>query len=253
MTNVLISALLLALPVFAAKGVHGEEVHFAAADGVTVYADLYQAPEGKSAPLIILYHQARSNARGEYGPIIPRLTALGYNVLAVDQRSGGSLYGYSNRTVDALGASTDYCSAWPDVVAALDYAIGQGFSGPRIAWGSSYSAALVLRLAHERGGDLAAVLAFSPASGPGMGPCSADNFIDGITVPLLALSPASEMRYRQQQFARLRANGAQTYVAENGVHGSSMLVPGRTHADTSATWAVVTAFLQAHDGRRHEP
>lgn len=253
MTAMLISALMLALPVFAAKRAQATEVHFTAADGVTVYADLYEAPGGKSAPLIILYHQARSNGRGEYGPIIPRLEALGYNLLVVDQRSGGSLYGASNRTVDALGYSTPYCDAYPDMVAALDYVINDGFTGPRFAWGSSYSAALVLKLAGERARDLTAALAFSPAAGAGMGDCSADLFIDGVGVPLIVFSPRSEMRFRQIQFERLRAHGAQTFVAEHGVHGSSMLVEQRTHADTSATWAAVIAFLHAHDGRRHEP
>ncbi len=249
MIRILLSMLLLALPALAAANTPGKEVHFTAADGVTVYADLYEAPEGRTAPLILLYHQARSNARGEYGPIIPRLTALGYNVLAVDQRSGGSKYGSTNRTVDALGHSTGFCDAWPDVVAALDYAMAQGFSGPRFAWGSSYSTALVIRLAVERARDLSAALVFSPVTRI----CGADDLIERIKVPLLALSPESEMRFRQQQFARLRAHGAQTYVAKKGVHGSSMLVSARTQADTSATWAVVIAFLHAHDGRRHEP
>ncbi len=243
---VLAFGLISAAPTFANTAIKGEEIHFKAADGVTVYADLYLAKTGKSAPLVILFHQARSNARGEYGPIIPRLTDLGLSVLAVDQRSGGSYFGANNRTVDALGHSTKYCAAYPDMEAALAYAIQDGFVGPRFAWGSSYSAALVLKLGGDHKDELSAVLSFSPGSGRAMGACNANRYLDSVAVPVLALSPRSEMAGRQAQFARLKERGYQTFVAEDGVHGSSMLVKNRTNADTSATWDTVVGFLELH-------
>lgn len=239
---------LIAGPVLAKDTEQGQQISFAADDGVTVYADLYRADEGKSAPLVMLFHQAGSNAQGEYGTIIPRLTALGLNVLAVDQRSGGSYFGASNRTVDALGHSTKYCAAYPDMEAALQYAIDNDFTGPRFAWGSSYSAALALKLGGEHKDDLTAVLSFSPGSGGAMGACNANNYLDSVAVPVLALSPRSEMRGRKKQFATLKARGFQTFVAENGVHGSSMLVEARTKSDTSITWDTVIGFLKLHGG-----
>ncbi|MDQ7019407.1 MAG: alpha/beta hydrolase [Robiginitomaculum sp.] len=240
-----IGAMIMA-PAWADDAIPAKAVHFKAADGVTVYADEYLAKTGKSAPLVILFHQAGSNARGEYGPIIPRLTGLGLSVLAVDQRSGGSYFGAENRTVNALGHSTKYCDAYPDMEAALAYAIQNDFTGPRFAWGSSYSAALVLKLGGDHKNDLTAVLAFSPAAGGAMGACNANHYLDSVAVPVLALSPRSEMAGRQAQFARLKERGYQTFVAEDGVHGSSMLVKARTHADTSATWDTVIGFLELH-------
>ena len=245
------TGLALVATILAMNPARAEEVRFVAADGVQVFAELKPVPAGKTAPMILLFHQAGSNGRGEYGPIIPRLNALGFNVLALDQRSGGSYYGSANRTVRALGHSTRFCAAYADMEAALRYVLDQGFTGPRLAWGSSYSAALVLRMADEHAGDLTAVLSFSPGSGRAMGPCNANHYVDDIKVPVLALSPRSEMSSRTRQFERLRAHGAQTFVAEHGVHGSSMLVEARTHADTSATWAAVTALLQEHS--RHAP
>ncbi|PHS29180.1 MAG: hypothetical protein COA85_01435 [Robiginitomaculum sp.] len=243
---VLAFGLTVVTPVFANTTVKGEKIHFKAADGVTVYADEYLAKVGKSAPLVILFHQAGSNARGEYGTIIPRLTALGLSVLAVDQRSGGSYFGAQNRTVEALGHSTKYCAAYPDMEAALAFAIKDGFTGPRFAWGSSYSAALVLKLGGDHKAELSAVLSFSPGSGGAMGACNANHYLDSVAVPVLALSPRSEMGGRKAQFARLKERGYQTFVAEHGVHGSSMLVETRTHADTSATWDTVIGFLELH-------
>ncbi len=75
----------LALPVYAQK-----QVTITASDGVKVYADFYPAG-GNSQPYILLFHQAGSN-RAEYAPIAPRLVKLGFNCLAIDQRSGGDLW-----------------------------------------------------------------------------------------------------------------------------------------------------------------
>ena len=75
------------------------ELHFPAADGVQVTADLY-APHPDSAPFIVLFHQAGSS-RGEYRAIAPRLADLGFNVMAVDARSGHDREQVSNATAVA--------------------------------------------------------------------------------------------------------------------------------------------------------
>jgi alpha-beta hydrolase superfamily lysophospholipase len=68
-----------------------DAISFAASDRVQVLADYYSAGS-KAKPLILLFHQAGSN-RGEYATIGPRLAALGFNALAIDQRSGGNAWG----------------------------------------------------------------------------------------------------------------------------------------------------------------
>ncbi len=253
MTRILLTLLVVTWvgmpwPSAASETVKANEVQFTAADGVMVYADLYAAKSGKTAPLVMLFHQAGANARGEYGTIIPRLTDMGLNVLAVDQRSGGNYFGASNRTVNALGKSTRFCAAYPDMEAALQYAIDNSYTGPRFAWGSSYSAALVLKLGGDHKDDLTAVLSFSPGSGRAMGACNANQYLDSVAVPVLALSPRSEMKNRKAQFAKLKERGYQTFIAEHGAHGSSMLVESRTHLDTSAVWDTVTGFLKLYGG-----
>lgn len=223
-----------------------QSVTFQATDGGTVYADVIRSGQAE-APLIILFHQAGSNGRGEYANIFPRLVDNGYDVLLVDQRSGGSYYGSENRTVKARGSSTKYCAAYPDLEGALRYAKTLRPEGPIFAWGSSYSAALVLKLAGNHGDDLAGVLAFSPATGRAMGPCNANNFIKGVQIPALGMKPAREMdatgQAQQQAFS---AQGLDYYVAKDGVHGSSMLDPARTHKNVEPTWARTLAFLKTH-------
>ena len=90
-------------------GVQAEEVTFKTTDGGTVYADEFTADAGKSAPLIMLFHQAGANGRAEYQNTAPRFRDAGFSVLLVDLRSGGDRFGGNNRTVDARGDSTGYC------------------------------------------------------------------------------------------------------------------------------------------------
>jgi dienelactone hydrolase len=135
-------------------------VSFAANDSVQVFADYYSAGS-KAKPLILLFHQAGSN-RGEYATIGPMLATLGFNALAIDQRSGGNAWGRTNETVKRLGRSTGYDEALPDLEAALQWAKSSDQTGPIIVWGSSYSAALVFLLAASHRREVKAILAFSP-------------------------------------------------------------------------------------------
>ena len=223
-----------------------ESVTFEAADGVTVYGDLHLGPDGRGGPLVLAFHQGGGDARGEYGPIVPRLLVEGYSVLAVDQRSGGDRFGETNRTVAELGESAPMCDAHADLEAALAYADRAGFTGPRVAWGSSYSAAHVIRLGVDHADRLAGVLAFSPASGGPMAECQPTPYIARIRLPLLVLRPSGEMEIEsvQAQMALAREHGHETFVSTPGAHGSSMLVPARVEGETETTWATVLGFLR---------
>lgn len=228
-----------------------EEVSFKAADGVEVFADVYRSAGGVAAPVLLLFHQAGGDARGEYAEIASRLVAHGYNIIAVDQRSGGDRFGGTNRTMAGLdGRDYGYCEAYPDLEAALGYARAAGFNGPLAAWGSSYSAALVFQLAARHASRVSAVLAFSPAAGAPLADCALKPYLEQPLAPTLALRPRQEfdidsVREQMREFA---AHGVETYVADPGVHGSSMLNADRVGASTEATWSVVLQFLDARLG-----
>jgi pimeloyl-ACP methyl ester carboxylesterase len=240
--------LLLVAVMTASASAQADEVTFETADGIRLFADLQTAAGGRSAPTIMLFHQAGGDARGEYGEIAARLLANGYNVIAVDQRSGGDRFGGMNRTVEQLGdAAFGYCEVYPDLEATLGYLLSAGFDGPLAAWGSSYSAALVFQLAAKHAGDISAVLGFSPASGEPLAGCEPETWLEGLSVPALALRPRSEYEIDsvRAQLERFAAAGVQTYVADPGVHGSSMLDDERSGGSTEAAWSVVLGFLDA--------
>ena len=97
-------------------------VNYKSADGLIITADVYHS-QNLDAPWIILFHQA-GYSRGEYREIAPKLNELGFNCIAVDQRSGDGVNDVVNEThkvaVD-MKMATEYPDAFPDLEASLLY------------------------------------------------------------------------------------------------------------------------------------
>ena len=225
--------LMLALPVAA------DEVRLVAADGVTVFADHFDPSGNRSRGTIVLFHQAGSNA-AEYRTIAPRLAGMGFQVLAVDQRSGGAMFLAINRTVKALGGSTGYEAALPDMAAALASVQTQG---PVLVWGSSYSAGLVFALAAAHPGSVNAILAFSPGeyfSGLNVAQAAAR-----VRVPVYVTSAndAGEVAAAQTIADAVPGGLAVQFVPKVGSHGSSTLRADADPVGEAANWDAVTRFL----------
>lgn len=225
----------------------GQTIAFDTADGVTVHGEVYKAPGAPmSVPLILMFHQGGSNSRAEYEPLVVRLIDAGYHLIAIDQRRGGDRFGGVNRTLAGVGDTEySYCDVYPDLEGALQFAKDYGFSGKMVAWGSSYSAALVFRLGVDYPDDIDAVLAFSAASGEPMEGCEPEPYSQPITQPVLALRPIREMEvpYVPGQMKLFAEHGHQTYIADPAVHASSMLNETRVGSSTEQTWVVVLSFL----------
>jgi pimeloyl-ACP methyl ester carboxylesterase len=228
----------------------GHEIQFETSDAITVYGDVYRlADTPNSAPIILLFHQGGGDTRGEYSPLVVRLLEQGYNLLAIDQRRGGDRFDGNNRTLAGVGDTEySYCDVYPDLEGALQFARDYGFTGKTAVWGSSYSAALVFKLGVEHPEQIDAVLAFSAASGEPMDGCEPEPYSEQITQPVLALRPIREMEvpYVPGQMKLFQEHGHQTYVADPGVHGSSMLNEARVGSSTEATWTVVLDFLETN-------
>lgn len=223
-----------------------ETTSFVTSDSVTVFVHRWAMAADSTRPIVLAFHQAGANGRSEYGPMAKRLLAEGFDLVAADQRSGGDRFGGENMTVARLGASTGYCEAMPDLEAAVAAVHARRPHAPIVLWGSSYSAALVLRLAAGHPDGVAAVCAFSPASGGPMADCRGEDVSEGIEVPVLVLRPASELSNESvvRQGEVFRAQGHGWFVSDPGTHGASMLVDARAGGDTGATWDAVLAFMQ---------
>jgi hypothetical protein len=136
-------------------------ITFPSKDGLVITADSYIISE--SAPTIILCHQA-GYSRGEYIQTGRRFNKLGFNCLAIDQRSGDVIYGIKNETAALAKTKSSkpvvYLDAEQDIIAAVDYVFGK-FNKKVILLGSSYSASLALKIGKESD-KVSAVIAFSP-------------------------------------------------------------------------------------------
>jgi dienelactone hydrolase len=217
-----------------------EPVTLQARDGVSVSALLYEAAQPKA--VILLFHQAGSS-KAEYATIAPRLAAAGYSALAIDQRSGGSLYG-PNETASRLGRSAAYEDAKPDLAAALDWAASRHL--PIVLWGSSYSAALVFEVAAEHANQVAAVMAFSPGEYLGKSGAVARASAQ-VRVPIYVTSAADadEISAARKILAASPASSKTQFVPKFGVHGSSTLIEPRDPKGAAENWNHVLAFLAA--------
>jgi len=236
--------------IFVATGVAAMQAQTAitltASDGVKVFGAEYKA-KSPDAPIILLFHQAGSS-RAEYATIAPRLVAAGFNVLAIDQRSGGSMWGdkNGNETVAHLGKSAEYLDALPDLKAALEWARADNRKRKVILWGSSYSSSLVFILAADNPGEVAGILAFSPGEYFANQHMIHDSAAK-IHVPVFVTSAADadEIAAAKSILAAVpgREKDKVQYVPKTSVHGSSTLRDDRNPKGAAANWEAVMAFL----------
>ena len=224
-----------------------KEVSFKSADGLEVTADLYWKYDDKSKPFIVLCHQA-GWSRGEYRAIAPMLNELGFNCLAIDQRSGGAVNGIENETAKRAAAAkkpTTYTDAEQDMIAAIDYARENYAQGKLILWGSSYSSALTLRIAGEHPDKVDGALAFAPGEyfkrlgKPG-------NWIETsakkITCPVFITSAKNEKKNWEEIYSAIPSETKVAFLPKTaGNHGSRAL--WAQFDDSKAYWTAAKAFL----------
>lgn len=204
-----------------------ETITFPSKDGLEITADVY-VTHPDSAPFIVLFHRAHWS-RGEYREIAPKLNEMGFNGMAIDQRSGDEVNNVPNETMrrarkKKLG--TTYLDAIQDMEAAIEYARKHFAKGKLIIWGSSYSAALVLKIAGDHPGQFDGVLAFAPGeyfSRFGKG----DEFIaesaQYIKCPVFITSAKSEKDNWWDIYETINAPRSYFLPKTRGVHGSEAL------------------------------
>lgn len=210
-----------------------------ASDGTIIHALDYRAAQPRG--VILLFHQAGSG-KAEYNEIAARLVNLGFNALAIDQRSGGDMFGV-NETIKALGKSSDYPAARPDLDAALNWAKGQKL--PIILWGSSYSAAMIFQVAADHPGEITAVMAFSPGEYLGeKGTVAAAAAKVDVPIYATAAKSPDEAKAAKAILAASRSTN-KIYAAPRraGVHGSSTLIKARNPEGAEENWRSVISFL----------
>ncbi len=234
-----------------------ETVEFAAADGQEVTADSYVTHSDPKTPFIVLFHQA-GWSRGEYREIAPKLGAMGFNCLAVDQRSGGEVNGVTNETTaraKQAGLDTNYPDALPDMLAAIRFAREEHAQGQLLIWGSSYSAALVLKIAGDEPELVDGVLAFAPGeyfARYGKPDAWITASARKIQVPAFITSAKSEKPAWWKIYEAIPSKAKAHFLPEtDGNHGSRAL--WEKFADSADYWEAVASFLDENFPRAAVP
>jgi alpha-beta hydrolase superfamily lysophospholipase len=207
---------------------------------VSISALVYEASQPKG--IILLFHQA-SSSKAEYATIAPRLAAASFSALAIDQRSGGTLYG-PHETVSRLGKPTTYEDAKADLEAALDWA--QPRRLPIILWGSSYSAALVFEVTAEHMNQVSAIVAFSPGEYLDKSGAVAHAAASAqVPIYITSSSDAGEIQAGRMTLSVAPSRVKTQFIPKFGVHGSSTLIEACNPKGSAENWNHVLAFLSA--------
>jgi pimeloyl-ACP methyl ester carboxylesterase len=229
----------LSIFLLAGQALAGEAVTLHTTDHVTVYGTLSQAG-AHNDKVLLLFHQA-DGSRHEYDSLIARFNRLGYDTLAIDQRSGGDLFGGHNQTVQALGKSADYLDATHDLDAALAWARERHYA-KIVAVGSSYSSSLVIMLAARHPSGLTAIASFSPGEY-----FDDKNLIKNaaakVTIPFYITTDPAEADYVTEVLRKAHGNNIVHYQPKAGVHGASTLVEERDPAGYAANLKSFEEFL----------
>ena len=219
-----------------------QKITFPSLDGLPITADVYY--KEANSPLIILCHQARFS-RAEYKDIAKELNNMGFNCIAIDQRSGARIFGVVNETNrHALeeNHNTDYLDAEQDIVAAVDYA-SKKYKQKVILWGSSYSASLALKIG-KNNEQVKAIVAFSPGEYFGE-KLILKNAIKNLNKPAFITSSKEEAPDVTVLISEIKNTVTQFIPQWEGTHGSKAL--WREIKGNEEYWEAVKKFLDRDD------
>ena len=230
-----------------------KQIEIESLDKLKITADLYAPHADKKTPFIVLCHQA-GFSRGEYREIAPKLNKMGFNCVAIDQRSGRGVDRIENETAKraaAAGKSTQYPDAEQDMIAAVQFVRKNHAKGKVILWGSSYSSALALRIAGDKPKLVDAVLAFAPGeyfARLGKPNDWVTQSAKKIQVPAFITSAKNEHNNWKGIYAAIPGKNKTMFLPKTkGNHGSRAL--WSKMSDNKSYWDAVTPFLAKVAGR----
>lgn len=236
---------LVALIIFNTSFGQFKTIQFPAEDGVMITADVYQI-ETINAPYILLFHQA-GYSRGAYREIAPKLNAMGFNCIAIDQRSGKSVLGIENETKKsaiALQKDTQYVDAIPDLVSTLKYAKYELRAKTILVWGSSYSASLALYMGSQYPEDISGILSLSPGEYFTIEGKPIQNFAASIQCPVFITSTKTEEKNWINMYKAIPSEKYQFLPKTEGKHGSKAL--WEDNLEHKEYWMAVRSFLKKY-------
>ncbi|MBI9013144.1 MAG: alpha/beta hydrolase [Clostridiales bacterium] len=218
-------------------------ITFPSKDGLLITADTYIIDE--TSDFMVLFHQAEMS-RGEYIDTALRFNELGYNVMAVDQRSGLTVNDVLNETAKRAkeeGYPISWADAGMDIQASIEYVRDEFKCNSMYILGSSYSASLVLSIAPEYKTILKGVICFSPSDKVKWNEKSVKEILKDSNLPIFMTSKKREIVFVEDLFQHVTSDIKVHYKPEtSGRHGSIALWD--SVKDSHQYWEALIAFLE---------
>ena len=225
---------------FQKEKISAKTVTFPSLDGLTITADYTEIK--KSAVWIVLCHQARFS-RGEYKDAAVKLNKMGFNCLAIDQRSGNECNKVKNETASlALSKKlpTGFLDAQQDIQAAVEYIFTLNGNKTIVLLGSSYSSSLVL-LEAATNFRVKAVIAFSP--GEYFKDLNVAQNIKTLNKPVFITSSKNEAKSAGALYTNYENVNYEQFIPQSeGEHGSKVL--WEKSLSQKESWEALTPFLE---------
>jgi pimeloyl-ACP methyl ester carboxylesterase len=221
------------------------EIVFPSLDSLPIHARLYELKDNKDK-IMLLCHQARWS-RGEYKETAPRFNELGYTCLAIDQRSGDSINGLVNLTAKLAKEKNkpcDYIDAEKDIVAALNF-LNAKYKTKIILVGSSYSSALIIKVAANNKNKVKSIISYSP------GEYFNDTTIIGknlkkLEIPVYITCAKNEVSYTKDLANHSNNKKLVFYIpTSDGKHGAKAL--WKRNKDNAEYWESLLKFLKENN------
>ncbi len=214
-------------------------IQFPSKDGLDITADVYLV--GERPISVLLCHQA-GFSRGEYTDTALELNALGYSVMAMDQRSGkiaNAVVNETARQAKLKNLPTTYLDARQDIEAAIDYVHSNNGKLPILLVGSSYSASLELLIGNTND-KIKKVAAFSP--GEYFKGMNIQDAIKDYDKPVFVTSSKSETPALETLVGKIKPEVLTHHKpVEKGIHGSRAL--WKTTIGVESYWEAFKDFL----------
>ena len=223
----------------AVSGMHQDTVEFPSGDGLMMAAVIYEIDS--TSPVVVMCHQARMS-NYEYAEIAPKLNQMGYNCIALDLRSGGTMETHENITFNHAkekNLPTGYLDSEQDILAGLNYAY-ERWHQPVILWGSSFSAGLCLKIGTTND-KVREIIAYSPGEYY-EGKMSLKESIQGLNKPTYITSTEKEAAAIEKIISDIPAGVITQYFPDmKGTHGSKAL--WSTDQSSGDYWESITEWI----------
>lgn len=221
-----------------------ELINFESEDGLSITADLYTHENKADLPFIILFHQA-GFSRGEYNETADKFLEMGFNCMAVDQRSGDQVNGVINETnklAKEKGMPTEYMHAMPDIEAAIEFVKDSLEPESLYILGSSYSSVLSIIYAAQNPDAVDGVLAFSPGEYFAYDDRTVADYAAELMTPIFITSAKSEYSNWKEIYGGIPDGDKLKFIPEvESIHGSRAL--WESTEGSKECWKAVKKFL----------